>query len=395
MCVRVASDDGTIARVVRLIPVMTPRALMVASLIAVACRGEASGQPSPGAPPTAVPSPAPAPAARSRAAVTDGRLVSVAIASRVGDHGPADSTAKRALTGERVTLYAVIELERAGAKAVYSDAPSLRRGKRVITPRPLAEAGGVALVWSKIEPTENNLSNTATGSFRYEAIPYAATRWDVSGGAVVADVHPTLTPDHGRGLGTMRYALTATLGDTSLDTPGITARRTRAAGGLTDAVHRVTIRKDDTFIGYLTEMFGQPYIWASAGPSDSAHQSEHLEGSDCADLMVYGARRAGLRIPYGWTGSLKKHARVLGRGALAEGGVYRDRHGDPVPFPEPGDLILFPRHVGALTVDRGTPGVVDVDDLMIHTLFDSPKEQALRDSGYADNPIEILRWGKR
>ena len=66
-----------------------------------------------------------------------------------------------------------------------------------------------------------------------------------------------------------------------------------------------------------------------------------------------------------------------------------------VPFPAPGDLILFPRHVGALTVDRGTIGVVDVDDLMIHTLFDSPKEQALRDSGYADNPIELLRWKKR
>ena len=41
------------------------------------------------------------------------------------------------------------------------------------------------------------------------------------------------------------------------------------------------------------------------------------------------------------------------------------------------------------------PPSVDVDDLMIHTLFDSPKEQALRDSGYADNPIEILRWKKR
>ena len=294
-----------------------------------------------------------------------------------------------------MTLYAVVEVDHGGARTIYSDAPRLTWGKRTVTPRPLAEAPALTLAWAKLEPTEANLSNTASGSFRYEAIPYATTPMAATGGAVLADVRPTLTPDHGHGLGTMRYQVTATQGDRTVASPGVAARRTRAAGGLRDDVHRVTIRKDDTFIGYLTEMMGQPYIWASAGPSDKAHQSEHLEGSDCADLMVYAARRAGLTIPYGWTGSLKQHARVLGAGDLAADGVYRDRGGAPVPFPQPGDLILFPRHVGALTVDRGTIGVVDVDDLMIHTLFDSPKEQALRDSGYADNPIELLRWKKR
>jgi hypothetical protein len=29
---------------------------------------------------------------------------------------------------------------------------------------------------------------------------------------------------------------------------------------------------------------------------------------------------------------------------------------------------------------------------MMHTLFDSPKEQAIADSGYADNVVEVRRW---
>jgi hypothetical protein len=36
--------------------------------------------------------------------------------------------------------------------------------------------------------------------------------------------------------------------------------------GIVDAVHRVTIRRDDTFLGWSTAFFNLPYIWGSAGP---------------------------------------------------------------------------------------------------------------------------------
>jgi cell wall-associated NlpC family hydrolase len=144
----------------------------------------------------------------------------------------------------------------------------------------------------------------------------------------------------------------------------------------------VSLRRDDTYLGLLTEMFGQPYIWASAGSTDRTHQSERLEGSDCADFVVYGARRMGKKVPYVWTGGLAKYTKRLAKGAV----------GDKVPFTRAGDLILFPRHVGVLVEDRGTIGIVDDDDIMMHTLFDSPKEQRIGDSGYQDKPIEILRW---
>jgi chromate transporter len=48
--------------------------------------------------------------------------------------------------------------------------------------------------------------------------------------------------------------------------------------------------------------------------------------------------------------------------------------------------------VGGLVGDRGLAGVLDDQDLMMHTLFDSPKEQPIADSGYADKPVELRRW---
>nr|MBA3538963.1 hypothetical protein [Deltaproteobacteria bacterium] len=174
---------------------------------------------------------------------------------------------------------------------------------------------------------------------------------------------------------------------------GPEARRGKGAGGVTDAVMRVSIRRDDSFLGFLTEMYGQPYVWASAGMSDGSHQSEHLEGSDCADFMIYGARRMGSSVSYTWTGGLPKVTKLIAAGTRDPAdGIYRDAKGKALAFPRIGDLILFPRHVGALAFDRGTLGVLDDQDLMMHTLFDSPKEEPIADSGYAAKPIEIRRF---
>ena len=325
------------------------------------------------------------------------RLSAALIVSRIDSSGDLpDDAPKRARRDQPVTLYAVVAVADGDRVTYYSDAgPIVLRGHRHAT-RPLAEAPPLHLRWNRIEPALATMSNTASGSFRFEPIEYRATA--IASGndraSLVADVRPTLTPDHGGGVGTMRYQLVATPagGGAAIASSGIEARRGRGSGGLTDAVHRVTLRRDDSYLGYLTELFGQPYIWASAGTRDRDHQSERLEGSDCADFVVYGARRMGKKIPYTWTGSLPAHARTLARGSLGPDGVYLDERGAPLPFTRVGDLVLFPRHVGVLAVDRGRPGVLDTSDLMMHSLFDTPKEQPIADSGYADNPVSILRW---
>ena len=53
---------------------------------------------------------------------------------------------------------------------------------------------------------------------------------------------------------------------------------------------------------------------------------------------------------------------------------------------------------GGVTLDelseatRSVSRHLDDQDLMMHTLFDSPKEQAIADSGYADKPVELRRF---
>jgi len=327
-------------------------------------------------------------------AANTARVVGAQIVAAVDD-GPATDRPTYARADQRVTLYAVITADHAGTRVRYSDAPSLKLGGKRVTAKPLASAPAIELRWNRIEPATKDLSNGATpADFHFEPIDYRATPIDAARGkpALAADVHPTLTPDHGKGVGTMRYQLVALQGERVIASAGPEARRGRGSGGLTDAVLRVSIRRDDTYLGYLTEMFGQPYIWASAGLTEATHQAERLEGSDCADFLVYGKRRMGARYAYTWSGGLPNITKLLGAGTRADDGIYRDKRGTPLPFTRPGDVILFPRHVGVLAVDRGTIGVLDDQDLMMHTLFDSPKEQAIADSGYAHTPVELRRF---
>jgi hypothetical protein len=328
---------------------------------------------------------------------TDQRIAAVHIVSRSNEPDAiADDTPKRARLDVGVTLHGVLEVEQGRQRIYYSNASTIRLRGRIYKARPMAEAPFAALAWYKIEPTTENMSNTATGSFRYERIEYREVMvqpWLLRA-SVEADVRPTLTGDHGRGAGTMRYKLSAATAQGVLATPGVEARRGRGSGGLSDHVHRISLRRDDTFLGIMTELYGQPYIWASAGGTDRTHQSERLEGADCADLMVYGARRKGYDIPYTWTGGLHPYTRTLARGKPGKDGVYVDQQGKPLPFPRVGDMLLFPRHVGALVEDRGVPGVLDTADIMMHTLFASPREQPIAETGYGTVPLEIVRWKK-
>lgn len=320
-------------------------------------------------------------------------MVAVRIAAAVGKAAASDRPAY-ARADEPVELFAVLDVQRPDGIAVHSDAPALRLGGRSITPRPIAEAPRVELRWNKLEPAAANLSNGDGAAFHFEPIDYRATPIEAAAGrpAIAADVHPTLTPDHGNGVGTMRYQLIALQGDRAIASPGPEARRGKASGGLDDTVRRVSIRRDDSYLGLLTELYGQPYIWASAGLSDATHQSERLEGADCADFVVYGARRMGARIGYTYTGGLPRVTRLLATGRPGADGIYRDAAGRPIAFPRPGDLLLFPRHVGALVADRGTIGVLDDQDVMVHALFDSPREQPIADTGYAGEPVELRRF---
>ena len=324
-----------------------------------------------------------------------GQIVRVRVLAAVDD-GAATDRPIYARAGQHVTLYALIEVRDGRERHYFTDAPRPSLAGHRLAARPIARGPAVELAWNRIEPAAAAYSNTdadGRSNFHFAPIEYRATPIDGAHGASLpADVRPTLTPDHGHGVGTMRFQVVAVQGERSVASPGPEARRGRGSGGLTDAVLRVSIRRDDTYLGYLTELYGQPYIWASAGLSDATHQAERLEGADCADFVVYGARRMGKHIAYTWTGGLPEVTRLVAAGTRGADGVYRDQAGHPVPFTRPGDLVLFQGHVGALFADRGTIGVLDDQDLIMHALVDTPKEQAIADTGYADSPIELRRW---
>lgn len=370
--------------------------MRVAGILLCACSQAASSAPTPtveATPPLdrALPAlPAPKPLLIGDAAVT-GKVVAARVVASTD--GVATDRPIYARVDQPVTLHALLVVEAAGNKTYFSDAKRVVLNGKPIDVQPLAKAPAIELRWNRIEPALSTMSNGDTPKeFHFEPIDYRATPIDAKTTSITADVRPTLTPDHGHGVGTMRYQIVALQAERVITSPGPEARRGRGAGGVTDDVMRVSIRRDDSYLGFLTEMYGQPYIWASAGTSDRAHQSEHLEGSDCADFVVYGKRRMGGAQKYVWTGELPQWSKLLAAGSRDTDGVYRDKAGKPLPFTQVGDLVLFPRHVGVLAVDRGTIGVLDDQDLMMHTLFDSPKEQAIADSGYADKPVELRRW---
>src|SRR6188768_4114255 len=64
------------------------------------------------------------------------------------------------------------------------------------------------------------------------------------------------------GLGTLRYKVEVEIDGQTLVTPGAEATDTF---GLLPSVHRVSIRKDDSFLGFLSEYLLVPEVFGSAG----------------------------------------------------------------------------------------------------------------------------------
>lgn len=292
--------------------------------------------------------------------------------------------------GEGVTLFAVVSGAglplTASVPEVLLDARSARKTQ--------APEGDWKIDWFRIEPTDHYLSNTEPTfhwqEIHYEYVPIEACKDRFS---CPAQNHTKVLDDHG-GLGTMTYRVQVRHGTQSGESAGAAPLY---RGGLLPGLPRVTVRRDDTYLGYLTELFNTPYIWASAGDPSTVHQAERRIGSDCADFVTYGVRRLGHDIPYTSTWGLPKYTRQLyaSTGPSADG-TYLDAKGQPIPFSakgvRPGDLMLFPGHVAAVLRDAPPLGVLSESDLMIHTSWHEPTEQSIASSDYRGKPVKVVRW---
>ncbi len=209
-------------------------------------------------------------------------------------------------------------------------------------------------------------------------------------------------------LGTIRYKAEVELPGVATDlvTPGAEATDTY---GITAAVHRVSRRRGDDFLGWLSSYLLVPEVFGSAG-TGRGHQTDRFTGADCADVMVGALRRTG-RLD-------REYTNVAGLPAYAAtiaAAVELDEHGTPAhPIPDvrPGDLIRIdyggtlahhtPRdwdHVAALWEDRSDPagpahggpdGLLDGFDLVIH--MGHPRLVIEPLAAQAPATIDVLRW---
>jgi hypothetical protein len=296
-------------------------------------------------------------------------------------------------------------------------------GKKRVT-KPLTNA---RVQWSIIEPhgfrTVKPAANGTTADFYsnvsleaktfgkwlgYDSIEYFerivhAWRDDKPITAVISTADPKA--QQVPGLGTLRYKAEVELDGKTLATPGTEAAD---AFGLLPKVHRVSIRQDDSFLGFLSSYLLVPEVFGSAGGGKN-HQTERFTGADCADVMVGAMRRKGKQLAYTNVAGLPAYAKTI---AAA---IEIDERGMPtseIAGVKPGDLIRIdyggqlrghtPRafdHVAALWEDRSDPdgpskgapdGKLDGFDLVIH--MGHPRLLIEPLSGQSPATIDVLRW---
>jgi len=211
------------------------------------------------------------------------------------------------------------------------------------------------------------------------------------------------------GLGTLRFKAVVTLpGGRVIASPGAESTDTF---GITAAVHRVSIRAADDFLGWLTAYLLVPEVFGSAGGGKN-HQTERFDGADCADVMVGALRRTGRALAYTNVAGLPAYTtRVAPPTELDDHGLPATpitgvRRGDLIRIDYGGELRHHtPRdwdHVAALYEDKSDPagphkggpdGQLDGFDLVIHMGHPHLIIEPLADQAPAT--VDVLRWKAR
>jgi hypothetical protein len=367
------------------------------------------------------------------------------IADRVVIVGRADADAAwtdaptEALAGAGAELAVVVVGHEGKRRVVIADdevAP-LRIGGRAVRAkerRAPATLGTPKIRWSVVEPhgfRTREASNGATSRFYsnvstsgsnfgewlgYDTIEYSErVVHDWSDAATARRIDAEVSSGEAgaiqiAGLGTVRFKVEVDLGDGDiLASPGADAVDRH---GILPSVHRVSIRRGDDFLGWLTGYLLVPEVFGSAGGGKN-HQTERFTGADCADIMVGAMRRSGRAdVKYTNVAGLTTHATEVAPA------VDLDEHGNPpsaITGVQVGDLIRIdyggslrghtPRgwdHVASLFEDRSDPdgpdqgaanGQLDGFDLVIH--MGHPRLVIEPLSGQSPATIDVLRWRER
>jgi hypothetical protein len=162
--------------------------------------------------------------------------------------------------------------------------------------------------------------------------------------------------------------------------PLVTGPGTRQLVAVGEREHRVqlVVRRDDTYVGLVSELVGVPFALWPRQTEDGAHQTDARISADCVSTVIYGRRRLGEDIPY-----------VSPRGLL--------RFTEPVPPGEasPGDVLHFGFQTAVLAEDTAPLGVPDDDDRILHAHHALVEETVFGALPYRDQPYTVRRFTPR
>jgi hypothetical protein len=172
--------------------------------------------------------------------------------------------------------------------------------------------------------------------------------------------------------------------DAGIDLPG-THRLVAVVGDSDLAEVELVVRRDDSYVGMVSELLGVPFVYWPRG-SAAGHQTDLRRGADCVALAIYGRRRLGFSVPYVAPPALSRYADVISSAAST---------GDAISNSTPiaaGDILHFGFQTAVVSSDRGRRGMLDGDDLVIHTYHGVAEEARVSDLPYRRHKLRVMRW---
>lgn len=164
---------------------------------------------------------------------------------------------------------------------------------------------------------------------------------------------------------------------------------------------QVVCRADDSYLGFLTELFNTPFILGPKMTEAGVHQTDARMGSDCAAFAIYGRRRQGYDIPYGGPRGIYTYLDELAESPLfpreaENGGLYCDTLGKVMSVGKggllPGDILHFGEQVSVFYRDEGVKSLLDKDDLLIQSYGKGPHVTTLEKGGFFHRAVRVFRW---
>ncbi|HAA10273.1 MAG TPA: hypothetical protein DCE41_00720 [Cytophagales bacterium] len=136
---------------------------------------------------------------------------------------------------------------------------------------------------------------------------------------------------------------------------------------------QMVVQESDDYVGYLTELLGLPFVIPPKLLGNYGHQTDLRVGTDCAELAIYGRRRMGHPVPYGGPRGIREFL-------------------VPTDSVVPGTVVHYGFQVSVVYQDRGQPGLLDAEDLLIHAYQTQVAIERLGDVALWGMPYQLYQW---